>query len=342
MIVLNTLSLLGNILVCLSVYRNTRLRTTTNLYIIALAVSDLLAAIFVMPFATGVLISGRWPFGDTVCQLNAFFSLFVVYVSPVTMGLTALNRYMRMCKSDQQYSRFFSKIKSRIVLGSAWSFVACYILIPRLTGLQGFRFVPAYAACLNQHLSKFGIMLHYFVVVGLFFILPLAVTIFSYRHVFKKIREHNMGAAQALHIPTGQTAVSANEIRISRSLFVVVFAFMLCWLPAWVITILTRFRVGGNVPRNVQLLCAFCLSLSNTINPLIYAGMNPLFKREFRKILRCKRGEKVEGGLQASTERTNTLSTKVRSETITSPRRTVEVEIFECRQGIQKEEQTMD
>ena len=35
--------------------------------------------------------------------------------------------------------------------------------------------------------------------------------------------------------------VSAHEIQISKSLFVVVFAFMICWVPAWVITIMTRF-----------------------------------------------------------------------------------------------------
>ena len=61
MILLNVLSLLGNVLVCMSVYRNTRLRTSTNLYISALAISDLLSAIFVMPLAAGVLISGRCP-----------------------------------------------------------------------------------------------------------------------------------------------------------------------------------------------------------------------------------------------------------------------------------------
>ncbi|CAH3187740.1 unnamed protein product [Porites lobata] len=122
MIVLNILSLLGNILVCLSVYRNSSLRTTTNLYIIALAVTDLIAATLVMPPASGVLITGRWPFGVTVCQIHAFFSLFVVYVSPVTMGLTALNRYIRICKSNQQYNLYFSKKKSLILLGSAWTF----------------------------------------------------------------------------------------------------------------------------------------------------------------------------------------------------------------------------
>ena len=94
-ILFNTLSLLGNVLVCISVYRNTWLCTTTNIYIIALAVTDLLSAIFVMPFVTSVLITGGWPFGKTICQMHAFFSLFVVYLSPVTMGLTALNRYVK-------------------------------------------------------------------------------------------------------------------------------------------------------------------------------------------------------------------------------------------------------
>ena len=96
LLILNILSLSGNTLVCISVYKNVRLRTTTNLYIVALAVSDLLSAILVMPFVCGVLITGKWVFGDVVCKFHAFFSLFVIYVSPVTMCLTAINRYVRM------------------------------------------------------------------------------------------------------------------------------------------------------------------------------------------------------------------------------------------------------
>ena len=40
------LSITGNSLVCIAAYRNPNLRSTTNLYIIALAVSDLLCAAF--------------------------------------------------------------------------------------------------------------------------------------------------------------------------------------------------------------------------------------------------------------------------------------------------------
>ena len=88
-------------------------------------------------------------------------------------------------------------------------------------------------------MSDLGKILHYIVILGLFFALPLAVTIFSYRKVLKNLRGHNTGTARNLRTNNNET-VTTKEIRLSKSLFVVVFAFMLCLLPAWVITILTR------------------------------------------------------------------------------------------------------
>lgn len=78
-------------------------RTTTNLYIVLIAVSDLLSAILVMPLVGGVLVVVRLVFGDVVCQFHVFFpgSLFVIYVFPVTMCLTAISRYVRMSKQDK-------------------------------------------------------------------------------------------------------------------------------------------------------------------------------------------------------------------------------------------------
>ena len=294
MIVLNILSLLGNILVCLSVYRNSSLRTTTNLYIIALAVTDLIAATLVMPPATGVLITGRWPFGETACQIHAYFSLFVVYVSPVTMGLTALNRYIRICKSNQQYNLYFSKKKSRFLLGSAWIFVALFILIPRLTGLEDFHFVPNYAACLNSHLSNFGKILHYIVVLGLFFVLPLAV------EKLQKSFEKDSGT-QCWNCAKSSSKQQRDSHHKRNSTKQVSVCCRLC-LYVVLATRLSHHHpdeinilfFGNKMPRNVQLLCTFFVNISNAINPFIYAGMNPVFRREFRKLLGCKFGVRVE------------------------------------------------
>ena len=89
--------------------------------------------------------------------------------------------------------------------------VALYLLVMSfLSRLQEFRFHSGYEVCLNVHLSKLGTIIHDFIVLGLFFI--QAVTIFSYRKVYKKIREHNKGAGQALHTQVGNTAISSHEI----------------------------------------------------------------------------------------------------------------------------------
>ena len=311
LLILNVLSLTGNTLICISFFKNTRLRSTTNLYIIALAVSDLLSAVFVMPFAAGVLITSKWNFGGAVCQLHAFFSLFVVYVSPVTMGLTAVNRYVRMCKSGQQYRRLFSVRRSRAILALVWAFVACYTLVPRLAGLQKYKFVPGYAQCSIAHLSETRKMIHYGIVLTLFFLTPLTTTIISYYKVSKMIRQHNADVSATFRSRERNTGISRHEITVSKSVFVVVLAFMICWIPLWVIVVLKRFSLVPKMPRNVELLCVFCLYLSNAINPFIYAGMNPLFRKEFRKIIFGDGGRKVHdvsGGEEAKTEEANASS----------------------------------
>jgi len=301
LIILNALSLTGNILTLTSAYTNKRLRTATNLYIIALALSDLISAVLLMPLTTGVLISGKWLYGDAVCQLHAFVSMFTVYVSSVTMGLTAVNRYTRMCKSDKQYKKWFSMKKSRMLLVFLWVFVACYIAIPRLVGLQRYDFVPGYAGCSVMHLSKLGKKIHYGIVVVLFFLIPMTATIFCYAKVAKMVRRHNSSASATLERRSnarviarrqlsGRSKFSAHEIKLSKSLFAVVFAFMICWIPIWIIVFLRRFpNLVGKMPRNVELLSSILFGISSTINPFIYAGMNPAFRREFRKILLCKR-----------------------------------------------------
>ena len=224
------------------------------------------------------------------------------------MGLTAVNRYVRICKSDQQYKKLFSARKSRALLAIVWTFVACYTVVPRLAGLQAYEFVPGYAQCSIAHLSEGGKMIHYGIVLTFFFLTPLMATIVSYIKVAKMIRQHNIDASFTIQ----RRDISAHEIKVSKSLFAVVFAFMICWIPFWVIVVWRRFRLVAKIPRNVELLCMFLLYFSNTNNPFIYAGMTPVFEREFHKILFRQRRRKVDdvtGDGRTKTEEYETQST---------------------------------
>lgn len=280
-------SLVGNILVCMSVYRNQLLRTNTNLYIIALAVADLLSAIVVMPFTAAVLISGEWIIGSFLCHLQAFTLNFVLYVSPITMALTAFNRYIRIVKPNQ-YSTIFSRKRSLTMLGCAWALVACYVGIPKLAGLQDYGFIPGYALCHVVHLSDAGSYAHYSTVITLFLISPLAVATVCYLKVSKTIRHHNLDIAPILQFSHAQGHITVQEIKIRKSLFVLVLAFIVCWIPAWAVAIVIRFQLLISIPRGVQLFCSLSIYMSSAVNPFIYAGMNRSFRQEFKKITKYR------------------------------------------------------
>ena len=63
----NVMAVFGNLLTFYAVYRNHRLRTITNMFVIALAVSDILMCTCCMPFTVVTLFHGRWIFGESYC-----------------------------------------------------------------------------------------------------------------------------------------------------------------------------------------------------------------------------------------------------------------------------------
>ena len=295
LIVMTAACIIGNVVTCIAAYRNERLRTSSNLYVIALAISDAINASTVMPLTIGVLITGRWPYGEALCNVQAFFTLFSVYVSPTTMGLTAFNRYVRIVKPGH-YSSIFNARQSKIYVAAIWLIVSGYALVPRLAGWTDYGFIPGYAVCTIVHPREAMKIAHYCIVVVFFFLLPLAVATFSYYKIFTMVNQHKINTNLAIK---EECRISVREIHISKSLAIIVLAFALCWIPFWVVAMMQRFAPDTVVPRNVQLLCPFLLFFSSTINPFIYAGMNPSFRAEFRTILLCKFWKKPSVEVQA-------------------------------------------
>lgn len=290
LIFLNMVSLVGNFLICWTVYRNPSLRTTTNLYIVALAVSDLSSAIFVMPFSSGVLITGDWIYGNFYCNIQGFFVVLNIYVSPCLMALTAFNRYIRIVKTNI-YNKLFSMRKCKIWILAVWLIVMVYIVSQVMVGNQAIRFVPPYAVCSTTHLKSIQKVVHYSIVIPAFVVAPIAITSACYYKIFRTVKLHNKNVLPSLQRRNSTSApnISSRELRISISLFVVVIVFAFCWIPLWVLALLFRFQLVKSLPRNVTLLISFLVFFSSTINPFIYAGMNRSFRSEMRRVfLSCK------------------------------------------------------
>ena len=258
-VTMTVVCLIGNSLICIAVCRNERLRTSTNLYLISLAISDIINAVIVMPLTVGVLITGEWPYGEAVCDLFAFFTQFSVYVSPTTMGLTAFNRYVRIVKS-QHYPRIFTEARSKVYIAAVWLTVAGYISIPKMAGWTESGFFAGQATCIFVQPTIAKKIVHYIVVICFFFLLPLGVASVSYNKVFKEIKYHNLNMASTTQTVGKERRLTVKEIKVTKSLAIVVFAFVLCWIPFWIIVVIQHFASDAIVPRNVQLLGPFLFS----------------------------------------------------------------------------------
>ncbi|MCI4392722.1 hypothetical protein PGIGA_G00149140 [Pangasianodon gigas] len=84
--------MVGNGVVCFIVLRSKNMRTVTNLFILNLAVSDLLVGIFCMPTTLLDNIITGWPFGSMVCKVSGMVQGISVSASVFTLVAIAVDR----------------------------------------------------------------------------------------------------------------------------------------------------------------------------------------------------------------------------------------------------------
>ena len=231
------LSITGNSLVCLALYRNTTLRTITNMYVLALAISDLTLATLALPFEIAASVLRYWPFGFNFCQFNGLLAHSWCGVSTFTLASTAINRYFCVLK-PQLYRALFTKRNTivSIIFIVILTFIAGLAVTLLTPVIYRWNFYGMY--CRQTFLDAVSEEITFYVFVVVYSVLPTSVVIFCYSNVYLAVRRHNAAISPPLqqeqtHVQT-VVIVNAQEIRSSRILFVAVVVFIIFWIPGTV------------------------------------------------------------------------------------------------------------
>ncbi|EAA04945.4 AGAP001022-PB [Anopheles gambiae str. PEST] len=114
------LSVVGNLLVILTLAQNKRMRTVTNVYLLNLAISDLLLGVFCMPFTLAGQVLRRFVFGSVMCKLIPYFQAVSVSVAVWTLVAISLERYFAICRplSSRRWQTQFHAYK---MIGLVWT-----------------------------------------------------------------------------------------------------------------------------------------------------------------------------------------------------------------------------
>lgn len=184
-------TILGNALVCTAVAIVRKLRTPSNLLIVSLAVSDLLVAALVMPFATTYEVMGRWVLGQAVCDMWTSLDVMLCTASILNLCMISIDRYFVITRPFQ-YAMKRSPTRMTLMIVLAW-ILSALISIPPLFGWKA---DSADAKCV---LSQ-AIGYQFYATIGAFY-LPLAVMIVIYYRIY--MVSSRIAEAEARSKPNG-------------------------------------------------------------------------------------------------------------------------------------------
>uniref|UniRef100_A0A8C4R3I9 Growth hormone secretagogue receptor type 1 n=1 Tax=Eptatretus burgeri TaxID=7764 RepID=A0A8C4R3I9_EPTBU len=264
----------GNVLTILVTRCCRDMRTTTNLYLSSMALSDLLIFLC-MPFDLyRIWQYYPWIFGDFVCKLFQYVSEGCTYTTILHITALSVERYLAIC-FPLKAKVMVTKTRVKTIILAIWS-LALLSASPVLV-LVGVEFVnssmPDKAICRETEFAETSGLLNTMSwVYTAYFFLPLLCMCVLYGLIGRKLW-HNTPPG------LGHGGVTAHRDRSHRQsvkiLVVVVVAFVVCWLPFHVGRNL--FLLTSNADRWLKQLSQYFnivaivfFYLSAAINPVLY------------------------------------------------------------------------
>ncbi|XP_041376757.1 histamine H2 receptor-like [Gigantopelta aegis] len=314
--VICTLSVLSNVLVIVVTALKRTIKSCTDIFIINLAVSDLLLAGLALPlklnnaamssykhgFSGGNIgykivmsrpnpsikvISCSSSTGNIGCKIIMSGPLLTITCSITTMVVMSFDRHVAIV-----YQKILTQMQAVLLVGLVW------MISMAMTGPQIYEYSTYHkfdaddneteVACGSHGIEENFELIYASCVVALCYFLPLALIIINYVRVvafLKKVtRESSMGQSVT-------SVVSKATVNVLRMLITVTAVFALLWLPFFVLFTMEEITgtddstaAGGTSNVLKQLFVA----LSTTSNPVLYL----IFSREYRhgliNILQCK------------------------------------------------------
>ena len=239
-------SLAGNTVIGIIVYKTKTMRKPINFLIVNMAISDLLLPIFLIPPKIQELYIDSWliggPLGQALCKLVIFLADVSTIVSIQSLVLIEVDRFGAVV-FPLRSPIISSKLCPFFIL-TTW-IIAMAVQSP---GLVAVKLVDYHGrlACRVRWNEAFG---EYFVVenyfashVIVFCFIPLVIIAIIYIIIYLKLKSHKIPGEQSVN--AGQQR-QQRERNVLKMAIAIVVGFAVCWLPLSITWLLYSFTSNG-------------------------------------------------------------------------------------------------
>ncbi|XP_015904375.1 alpha-1A adrenergic receptor-like [Parasteatoda tepidariorum] len=316
------LTIFGNLLVLLAVSFSSSLRSTTNCFIVNLAIADLLLGILVLPFSAFLEMNNKqWIFGHDFCNVWAAIDVLCCTASIVSLCVISVDRYIGVTR-PLAYSNIVTHRRAVAACVAVWG-LSVFISVGPLLGWKEPPPENPYTCEVTKQMGYvlFSVSFSFYIPCFIIFIvyfriykaaieqtkfLQTGVKVVKTGHETTKeltLRVH-AGAHHVLsHAPRvgndktnvkltmanlqGRLSKFRRQKKAAKTLGIVVGVFILCWFPFFFILPLGTLCRQCYIPQLLFDIFFWTGYVNSCLNPIIYACSSRDFKRAFRQVLHC-------------------------------------------------------
>lgn len=255
--------IIGNSLAIATYWKAVRFRVVSRCFIVNLAITDLLVGMVVMPIWLHYILRADNHINASFYKVWVTMDITCATASICSLAVVSLDRYI-IIREPLSYDQLLSKPRAGFLIFLIW-FYALVIALLRLL-----------------RWSHYSLL-----VTGVSFILPLSIMLFAYVNIFKaaKIQAHRIRLSSLSDARESRMSKKRFDIELkaTKTISIVIGAFLLCWVPFYLATILGRYCPETcNVSFELVIIVKWLHYANSAVNPVIYAMHN----REFRAVLR--------------------------------------------------------
>lgn len=284
-VLIMSLTIFGNLLVCFAVSIYKHLQTRTNMLLLSLALSDLLMVVS-MAFNSTMILHGKWLFSRTVCTVASSLALPLCFISILHLCLLSIDRYISI-KKPFKHHQLMSQRTVVVLIVLIWLVPSLVVNLP----YADFEFRSSVFGCLkneSHHTPSSS-----FILVLIFVILPFTVLLYVYIYLFKVVRQHArrmvdvQPVTHSQHSSRNVRLVLKQEIKSIKTFALVLGAFLFCYTPFFFLGTYASSKGTGAIPPDVMWAVTWLAFCNSFCNPVVYSLRYKRFRESFRKILCC-------------------------------------------------------
>ena len=269
----------GNLAVCVTVYANSALRSTTNFLIVSLASADLLVSLLSMPFRIYFMLHNEvWCLNAKVCALWIWVDLAVCSASIGSLAAVSIERFIAL-KHPLRYTAILTRRTGLIMILIVWSYSALW------ASLGHYNWTSKRWETFRTHMGcGKNDRLYYTIVSSAAFFLPLAIVIGAYSYLTKVAFQQRRRVLANMVGPTDEAEKHhrsriLHELKAAKMMACVVGAFCISWLPFFILLNLSLWHSLPRIPAVGTIFVTILPNLNSSLNPFLYIT----FTRELRE-----------------------------------------------------------